>query len=174
MENDINGSYFLFTLYFKETRVACVLRDNARPPCKAWKWEEREKGSVAAPASPPGANTETRDGKRGGGGTVGQRGRERWKLWRKREEARCALSFRPTIKSLPKLSSPLSSSPSLMAFTSSVNFLRMPAWSILRLACNVSRFLFFLTPVLQNQPPPSRRGAQREIKRTGRGRMRNK
>lgn len=111
---------------------------------------------------------------KGGGGTVGQRGRERWKLWRKREEARCALSFRPTIKSLPKLSSPLSSSPSLMAFTSSVNFLRMPAWSILRLACNVSRFLFFLTPVLQNQPPPSRRGAQREIKRTGRGRMRNK
>lgn len=65
MENDINGSYFLFTLYFKEARVACVLRDNARPPCKAWKWEEREKGSVAAPASPPGANTETRDGKGG-------------------------------------------------------------------------------------------------------------
>lgn len=46
--------------------VACVSRDNARPPCKAWKWEEKEKGSVAAPASPPGANTETRDGEGGG------------------------------------------------------------------------------------------------------------
>lgn len=43
------------------------MRDNARPPCKASEWEEKEKGSVAAPTSPPGANTETRDGKRGVG-----------------------------------------------------------------------------------------------------------
>lgn len=32
----------------------CGLGDNARPPCKAWKWEEKEEGSVAAPVSPLG------------------------------------------------------------------------------------------------------------------------
>lgn len=43
---------------FKETvagGVSVVGVDNARPPCTAWKWEEKEEGSVAAPASPPGA-----------------------------------------------------------------------------------------------------------------------
>lgn len=36
--------------------------DNARPPCKAWKWEEKEEGSAAAPASPPGGYREPGDG----------------------------------------------------------------------------------------------------------------
>lgn len=45
----------------------CAVRDNARPPCKAWKREEKEEGSVAAPDSPPGEYTETRDGKSRGG-----------------------------------------------------------------------------------------------------------
>lgn len=40
--------------------------DNARPPCKAWKWEEKEEGSVAAPASPPGGYREPGDGEGGG------------------------------------------------------------------------------------------------------------
>lgn len=26
-----------------------VVGDNARPPCKAWKWEEKEEGSVGRP-----------------------------------------------------------------------------------------------------------------------------
>lgn len=54
--------------------VFCAVGDNARPPCKAWKREEKEEGSVAAPDSPPGEYTETRDGKRGGLGHGGQRG----------------------------------------------------------------------------------------------------
>lgn len=51
--------------------IFCAVGDNARPPCKAWKREEKEEGSVAAPDSPPGEYTETRDGKRGGGWDTG-------------------------------------------------------------------------------------------------------
>lgn len=49
----------------KQEPVVCGLGDNARPPCKAWKWEEKEEGSVAAPASPPGGDRD-----RGGGGIL--------------------------------------------------------------------------------------------------------
>lgn len=73
-------------------------------------------------------DTGNRETGRGGGEGGYWEGRDKY--------MRCR--FWPTIKSLPKLSSPLSSSPSLMAFTSWINFLRMPAWSILQSSCNVS------------------------------------
>lgn len=53
--------------------VSAGLGDNARPPCKAWKWEEKEEGSVAAPASPPGGYREAGDGE-------GRRGVGIWRV----------------------------------------------------------------------------------------------
>lgn len=44
------GGCCLFILKKQEPVVlSVVVGDNARPPCKAWKWEEKEEGSVGRP-----------------------------------------------------------------------------------------------------------------------------